>query len=99
MAIGPARYRAPPATVQCMADHILEVDLLALTGRKVLLEGQPWLERSIRVRNPYVDPLNLIQVETFRRLRAASDDHELDLYWRLLRMTIQGVAAGLRTTG
>ena len=73
--------------------------VLALTGRKVLLEGQPWLERSIRVRNPYVDPLNLIQVETFRRLRAASDDHELDLYWRLLRMTIQGVAAGLRTTG
>lgn len=73
--------------------------VLALTGRKVLLEGQPWLERSIRVRNPYVDPLNLIQVETFRRLRAAGDDHELDLYWRLLRMTIQGVAAGLRTTG
>jgi phosphoenolpyruvate carboxylase len=73
--------------------------VLALTGRKVLLEGQPWLERSIRVRNPYVDPLNLIQVETFRRLRAAGDDNELDIYWRLLRMTIQGVAAGLRTTG
>ncbi|MFN8607760.1 MAG: phosphoenolpyruvate carboxylase [Vulcanimicrobiota bacterium] len=73
--------------------------VLALTGRKVLLESQPWLERSIRVRNPYVDPLNLIQVETFRRLRKAEDDNELDLYWRLLRMTIQGVAAGLRTTG
>lgn len=73
--------------------------VLALTGRTQLLEGQPWLERSIRVRNPYVDPLNLIQVETFRRLRAAADDQELELYWRLLRMTIQGVAAGLRTTG
>ena len=73
--------------------------VLALTGRTQLLESQPWLERSIRVRNPYVDPLNLIQVETFRRLRAAQDDQELELYWRLLRMTIQGVAAGLRTTG
>ena len=73
--------------------------VLALTGRTQLLENQPWLERSIRVRNPYVDPLNLIQVETFRRLRAAHDDQELELYWRLLRMTIQGVAAGLRTTG
>ncbi|MBS2036700.1 phosphoenolpyruvate carboxylase [bacterium] len=73
--------------------------VLALTGRKVLLESQPWLERSIRVRNPYVDPLNLIQVETFRRLRATQDEQELDLLWRLLRMTIQGVAAGLRTTG
>ena len=73
--------------------------VLALTGRNQLLEGQPWLERSIRVRNPYVDPLNLIQVETFRRLRAAQDDQELELCWRLLRMTIQGVAAGLRTTG
>lgn len=73
--------------------------VLALTGRTQLLESQPWLERSIRVRNPYVDPLNLIQVETFRRLRAAEDDHQLELYWRLLRMTIQGVAAGLRTTG
>ena len=73
--------------------------VLALTGRTQLLEGQPWLERSIRVRNPYVDPLNLIQVETFRRLRAAEDEASLELYWRLLRMTIQGVAAGLRTTG
>lgn len=67
-----------------------------LTGRARLLEAQPWLERSIRVRNPYVDPLNLIQVDTFRRLRDGSGQDE---YWDLLRMTIQGVAAGLRTTG
>lgn len=73
--------------------------VLALTGRQGLLEAQPWLERSIRVRNPYVDPLNLIQVETFRRLRRADTEQWLELYWNLLRMTIQGVAAGLRTTG
>jgi len=72
---------------------------LKLTGRQVLLQDQAWLERSIRVRNPYVDPLNLIQVETFRRLRQCESESELELYWNLLRMTIQGVAAGLRTTG
>ncbi len=70
--------------------------VLALNGQSQLLEGQPWLERSIRVRNPYVDPLNLIQVEAFARLRRAESDGD---YWNLLRMTIQGVAAGLRTTG
>lgn len=76
--------------------------ILSLTGKSLLLEGQPWLERSIRVRNPYVDPLNLIQVEVFRRIRAQEDgDDALDhsSFWDLLRMTIQGVAAGLRTTG
>lgn len=73
--------------------------VLGLTGRSQLLEGQPWLERSIRVRNPYVDPLNLIQVEAFHRLRNCDSDKALDDYWNLLRMTIQGVAAGLRTTG
>jgi phosphoenolpyruvate carboxylase len=70
--------------------------VLALNGQSHLLEGQPWLERSIRVRNPYVDPLNLIQVEAFARLRRGESDGD---YWNLLRMTIQGVAAGLRTTG
>lgn len=75
--------------------------VLALTGRQQLLEAQPWLERSIRVRNPYVDPLNLIQVETFRRLRQQEDAEAQEVvpFWNLLRMTIQGVAAGLRTTG
>jgi phosphoenolpyruvate carboxylase len=73
--------------------------VLSLTGREVLLQAQPWLERSIRVRNPYVDPLNLIQVETFRRLRNCDTEQGLELHWNLLRMTIQGVAAGLRTTG
>ena len=79
--------------------ELSQTAVLALTGRERMLEAQPWLERSIRVRNPYVDPLNLIQVETFRRLRSQQDEAQLDLYWNLLRMTIQGVAAGLRTTG
>lgn len=70
-----------------------------LTNTEAMLDDLPWLQNSIRIRNPYVDPLNLIQVETFRRLRAATDPTEIEKYRNLLRMTIQGVAAGLRTTG
>lgn len=70
-----------------------------LTRTEAVLDDLPWLQNSIRIRNPYVDPLNLIQVETFKRLRAATDPADIEKYQNLLRMTIQGVAAGLRTTG
>ena len=43
--------------------------VLAVTGHHVLLEANPVLRRSIDVRNPYVDPINLVQVELLRRLR------------------------------
>ena len=70
--------------------------VLATTGRKQLLERSPVLARSIRVRNPYVDPINLMQIEALRRLRNDPEDLEaLDL---LLR-TMNGVATGLRNTG
>ena len=70
--------------------------VLSSTGRKHLLELSPVLARSIRVRNPYVDPINLMQIEALRRFRANPSDLEaLDL---LLR-TMNGVAAGLRNTG
>ncbi|XAL98474.1 phosphoenolpyruvate carboxylase [Phycisphaeraceae bacterium D3-23] len=65
--------------------------VLALTGHDELLDGIPWLKRSIRVRNPYIDPLNLIQVELMRRGRDPQGD--------LLRLSVQAIAAGLRTTG
>lgn len=61
-----------------------------------LLATNPVLKRSIDVRNPYVDPINLIQVEALRRHREDPDDTDvLDL---LLR-TMNGVAAGMRNTG
>ncbi len=70
--------------------------VLSSTGREHLLELNPVLARSIRVRNPYVDPINLMQIEALRRLRTNADDLEaLDL---LLR-TMNGLAAGLRNTG
>jgi phosphoenolpyruvate carboxylase len=74
--------------------------VLDLTGRKRLLADVPWLKRSIEVRNPYVDPLNLIQVELFRRWRSLPDDSpEATEVAELIRLTIQGIAGGLRTTG
>lgn len=74
-----------------------------LTGRAGLLDDIPWLKRSIEVRNPYVDPLNLIQIEQFRRVRASmdcgEDDPDVEAGRTRIRLTIQGIAAGLRTTG
>ena len=57
-----------------------------------------WLAESIRVRNRYIDPLNLIQVELLRRrFESAIDDEEL--HQHVSRLCIKGIAAGMRTTG
>jgi phosphoenolpyruvate carboxylase len=65
--------------------------LLETAERDELLSGIDWLQRSVRVRNPYVDPLNLIQVELIRR--------GVDPQGDLLRQSVQAIAAGLRNTG
>jgi phosphoenolpyruvate carboxylase len=75
--------------------------LLAVTGQQRLLQTNPVLERSIRLRNPYVDPLSLLQVELIRRKRAAAtagqpESPELN---RAISATINGISAGLRNTG
>ena len=69
-----------------------------MTGRKDLLDGVPWLQRSIAERDPYVDPLNLIQIDLLRRLQGGDEEAEGALR-DLLRQSIQSVAAGMRTTG
>jgi len=72
------------------------VIVLRLTGQTTLLEKNPVLARSIRLRNPYVDPLSLIQVELLRRKRRGEDNDNLNY---ALAATINGIAAGLRNTG
>jgi phosphoenolpyruvate carboxylase len=68
--------------------------VLAATGRATLLERQPMLRRSIDLRNPYVDPMNAVQVDLLRRHRAGDETAQLPL----LR-SIAGIAAALRNTG
>jgi phosphoenolpyruvate carboxylase len=66
-----------------------------VTGHRELLESNPVLRRSIDVRNPYVDPINIVQVELLRRARLRDDD---DVRAALL-VTVNGIAAGMRNTG
>jgi phosphoenolpyruvate carboxylase len=70
--------------------------VLAVTEQKELLERNAVLSNSIRLRNPYVDPMSLLQVELLRRKRAGETGEELD---RAITATINGISAGLRNTG
>ncbi|HBA88997.1 MAG TPA: phosphoenolpyruvate carboxylase [Geobacter sp.] len=70
--------------------------VLTVTGQSRLLEKNQPLARSTRLRNPYVDPLSLIQIELLRRKRAGDDSEELNY---VLAATISGISAGLRNTG
>ena len=70
--------------------------ILRTMGQNELLQGNSVLSRSIRLRNPYVDPMSLIQVELLRRKRAGTDTDELNY---ALGATINGIAAGLHNTG
>ena len=71
-----------------------------VTGRERLLDGAPVLQRSIALRNPYVDSLSELQVRLLARLRAlAPDDPERGRVLRLVQLTVNGVAAGLQNTG
>ena len=71
-----------------------------VTGRERLLDGAPELQRSIALRNPYVDSLSELQVRLLARLRRlAPDDPERERVLRLVQLTVNGVAAGLQNTG
>jgi len=71
------------------------------TGHHDLMDGDPVIQRSVQLRNPYVDPLNYVQVEMLRRLRALPDPDgpEAERHREVIVITINGIAAGLRNTG
>ncbi|MFM8322416.1 MAG: phosphoenolpyruvate carboxylase [Chloroflexota bacterium] len=75
--------------------------LLAISGHSELLEAAPVLQRSVQLRNPYVDPLNYLQVEMLGRLRRLDDPEggEASALRQVIMLTINGIAAGLRNTG
>ena len=70
--------------------------LSELTGRDSLLDNNPVMRWSIRVRDPYTDPLHLLQAELMARLRSREEDPVLE---SALMVTIAGIAAGMRNTG
>ena len=77
-----------------------ERGILAVTGTSEILEDAPVLRRSIRLRNPYVDPMSFVQVTTLRRLRAlGEDDPQRDAVADLVALCVNGIAAGLQNTG
>jgi phosphoenolpyruvate carboxylase len=91
-----------PADLQALGDDLrgrldrAVTAVLAVTGHDELVGDNPVLRRSINVRNPYVDPINLVQVELLRRSRSGHTDETLE---RALLVTMNGIAAGLRNTG
>jgi phosphoenolpyruvate carboxylase len=90
----PLREQARPIA----AEYALTVDsVLRLRGSSVLLEGDSTLARSIALRNPYIDPMHLMQVDLLKRWRGTS--RQDPALFAALRATIGGIAQGLQATG
>lgn len=105
-----ARY-AQLVTDRALGDHILgqiaaehtqtQQALLVVSRQKRLLDNEKVLQRAIQLRNPYVDSLSLTQVGLLRRFRALpeEDSAERKTILDALRLSIVGIAAGLKNTG
>ena len=77
-----------------------EAAILAITGQKRLLAAEPVLLRSIELRNPYIDPLNFLQIEMLRRLRSRRlEKGEEEAVRSVVELTINGISGGLKNTG
>ena len=74
--------------------HLTLEQVCRCAGESSLLEATPWLASSIQRRNPYIDPLNLIQLRAFDLIEEGNETGAI-----LMQLAIKGIAAGLRTTG
>jgi phosphoenolpyruvate carboxylase len=84
------------------AEHRLVRDvILRVTGQTELLDNEPALQKSIRLRNPYVDPLSYLQIHLLREFRSVkrSDRDRITHLEHAILLSINGIAAGLRSTG
>ncbi len=73
--------------------------VLAITETKELLDNEQWLQRSIKLRNPYVDPLNYIQVALLRELRKEGPIPNREGLQAGVVLSVNGIAAGLQNVG
>ena len=92
VALARKHLRAHPAA----SGTARSIRLLDIMGQERLLQGNPLLERSIRNRFPYLDPLNHVQVELLKEHRAQNPDEQV---LRGIQITINGISAGLRNSG
>jgi phosphoenolpyruvate carboxylase len=87
---------------QCIVDEykLAQDMILKITGQQDILDNVPVIQESIRLRNPYVDPLSYLQVQLLSELRGLRTSGEDDpMLLREVLLTINGIAAGLRNTG
>lgn len=77
--------------------HLACAQVLAIKESRELLDSDPTLQRAIQLRNPYVDPMNLMQVDLLQRWRAGGRE-DRDLFAALLA-SVGGIAQGLQSTG
>ena len=76
--------------------------VLAVTENEKLMDNIPWIEQAVQLRNTYIDPLNLLQVELLERYRQQESEptsNDTSLIENALMISISGIAAGLRNTG
>jgi phosphoenolpyruvate carboxylase len=73
--------------------------VLRITGQSGILENDPVIQRSIVLRNPYTDVLNLVQIELLRRFRATDDETEREELRQAIFLSINGIAAAMQSTG
>jgi phosphoenolpyruvate carboxylase len=96
-----ARIRRRIFAILSAEFELTERAILAVTGQRRLLGREPVLLRSVDLRNPYIDPLNYIQVDMMRRLRAPEPPGaaEADEIHAVIELTINGISGGLKNTG
>jgi phosphoenolpyruvate carboxylase len=80
----------------CAGWNAAHDELLAATGQTALLEASPALNNSIRLRLPYIEPLNHLQIELMKRHRAGEDDPRIA---EGIQLTINAIATALRNSG
>jgi len=95
-ALAPDRLRAHAEPISAEYDLTLAL-VLKLRGSARLLDSDPTLQRSIKLRNPYIDPMHLMQVDLLRRWRATQRQDQA--LFGALRATISGISQGLQATG